>query len=172
MKRKLILMAASVLLFGFASSSQAYVTYNGHNYDYVSGDWYTAEANAIALGGHLVTFNDAAEELWAKATFGGYTFWIGMNDIAVEGSWGWTSGEPVTYTNWGGGEPNNYGNEDWAVMNWGGAGWNDWCSGCSSLGIAEWGGAPSPTPEPGTLVLLGSGLAGLAAWRLRGRKKA
>lgn len=171
MKRKIVLMVASLVLFGFAGSSQAYVTYSGHNYDVVTGDWYTAEANAVALGGHLVTFNDAAEEIWAKATFGNANFWIGINDIAVEGSWVWTSGEPVTYTNWSGGEPNNYGNEDWVVMNWG-YGWNDWCSSCSGYGIAEWSAAPTPTPEPGTFLLLGSGLAGLAAWRLRGRKQA
>lgn len=174
MKRKIVMMVASVMLFGIASSSHAYNTYNGHNYDIVLGDWSTAEANAIALGGHLVTFNDGAEENWVKAIFGtGVHYWIGMNDIATEGSWVWSSGEPVTYTNWSGGEPNNAGNEDWAAMNWG-YGWNDWCHWCSNQGIAEWSNAPAPAPapEPGTLLLLGSGIAGLAAWRMRGRKRA
>ena len=28
-----------------------------------------------------------------------------MTDVAKEGEWNWTSGEPITYTNWARGEP-------------------------------------------------------------------
>ena len=36
-----------------------------------------------------------------------------MNDLDKEGSFKWISGEPVTFTNFRGGEPNNHGgNED------------------------------------------------------------
>ena len=59
------------------------------------------------MGGHLVTVKDGAEQAWLVATFGGGSlYWIGFSDIAAEGSWMWVSGEPVTYTNWAGGEPN------------------------------------------------------------------
>ena len=34
-------------------------------------------------------------------------FSIGFTDQEVEGQWEWISGEPVTYTNWQPGEPNN-----------------------------------------------------------------
>ena len=33
--------------------------------------------------------------------------WIGLSDQAVENNFVWDSGEPVTYTAWGPGEPNN-----------------------------------------------------------------
>ncbi|MBM3841302.1 MAG: hypothetical protein FJ398_25785 [Verrucomicrobia bacterium] len=52
--------------------------------------------------------------------------WIGFNDEAKEGAWLWISGEPVTYINWLNGEPNNSGDEDFAVINFDDLGkWND-----------------------------------------------
>ena len=43
--------------------------------------------------------------------------WLGINDIESEGDWVWETGDPVEYTNWCGGEPNNWGkNEDCVVM--------------------------------------------------------
>ena len=87
--------------------------------------WLQAEANAEEWGGHLVTVNDAEENLWLRNQFGTEEyFWIGFNDIKSEGDWEWVSGEPVTYTNWRTGEPNDKSgdgeSEDAAIMNWGG----------------------------------------------------
>lgn len=177
-KLSAVLVAVGMGLI-MAQGAFAVPTYNAatdHWYDTVSGgqtgNWYTAEAAAVTLGGHLVTINDAAEETWLKNTFGTSLYWIGFTDSAIEGTWQWVSGEAVTYTNWSGGEPNNFGGEDWATMNWG-SGWNDLAPGTSAegypwglyRGIAEW--KTSSVPEPGTLLLLGSGLAGLAAFRKR-----
>jgi hypothetical protein len=96
-------------------------------------NWERAEKQAMEWGGHLVTINDRQEELWLKGQFGQCEyFWIGFNDIALEGNveekneenWEWVSGEPDPYANWSEGEPNNGGREgmpeDAAVMNWGG----------------------------------------------------
>jgi len=106
-------------------------------------NWSQAETQAVEWGGHLVTINDREEELWLRDQFGAHEyFWIGFNDISVEGNWEWVSGEPVTYANWWEGEPNDQsgegGPEDAAIMNWGGSeqideewisyhgnGWND-----------------------------------------------
>ena len=50
--------------------------------------------------------------------------WIGLNDRSVEGTFVWSNGEAVTYTNWTAGEPNNSGNEDCAHI-WSSGTWND-----------------------------------------------
>ena len=45
---------------------------------------------------------------------------------STEGQYGWISGETSPYTNWFPGEPNNSGDEDYVLMNFGQPGkWND-----------------------------------------------
>jgi hypothetical protein len=93
---------------------------NGHIYHLLApSTWMDAEAEAVSLGGHLMTVNDAAEDTWIGEMFLGSTtynqFWIGLNDVQEEGIWRWTSGEPVSYVNWQPREPNNAGGlEDFA----------------------------------------------------------
>lgn len=87
---------------------------NGHTYhllDESSGS--DAQAAAVALGGHLVTIDDAAEDSWVFATFGNYggqgrDLWIGLNDVTVEGQHEWFTGTAVSYTNWAPFQPDNY----------------------------------------------------------------
>jgi hypothetical protein len=50
--------------------------------------------------------------------------WTGFNDRLAEGSFVWSSGDPVTYTNWAGGEPNDMSGEDCAHIQEEGT-WND-----------------------------------------------
>ncbi|MDH7498796.1 MAG: CARDB domain-containing protein, partial [candidate division NC10 bacterium] len=86
-------------------------TYGGHFYLLTEGglSWTAAEAQAQALGGHLVTVNDAAEQQWLWQTFGGFgNLWIGFTDQAVEGTWVWADGSAVSYTNWQTGHPYHY----------------------------------------------------------------
>jgi hypothetical protein len=93
---------------------------NGHHYRLTEPmPWMDAEAQAVLWGGHLVTLNSGEEESWIKQVFGAdQHFWIGFNDIEVEGNWVWVSGMPVVYTNWAEGEPNDFEGEDAAIMNW------------------------------------------------------
>lgn len=92
-------------------------------------DWRKAEAEAQSYpGGHLVSINSAAEQRFLEAVFLASPFtttnayWTGLNDIQTEGVYQWSSGEPLTYTNWELGEPNNasFGtfDEDVMAMNW------------------------------------------------------
>jgi Lectin C-type domain len=177
------LIAAGILAAAGLQTASAAPIFNpatSHWYDFVSGgaagDWAVAEANSVALGGHLVTINDAAEQAWLLSNFGAQDLlWIGFTDAASEGTFVWTSGEAVTYTNWSGGEPNDFASgEDHTVMNWGGGGgWNDYCPGPSTScgvarGIAEW--TRTAVPEPGMLALTLSsiGVMGLVSRRRRG----
>lgn len=103
---------------------------NGHSYKFVTGcgHWHDCEDVAVSEGAHLVTINSEEEQVWLNNTFGmsNWHAWIGFTDELEEGNWVWISGEPVTYTNWLPGEPNNAYEcgEDYAHLGSGGQ-WND-----------------------------------------------
>ncbi len=74
---------------------------NNHSYKRIHCEsWDDAQAKATAEGAHLVSINDAAEQAWLVRVFGTAPYWIGLTDVAKEGEWGWTNGEPATYTHW------------------------------------------------------------------------
>jgi hypothetical protein len=102
--------------------------FNGHQY-YTSNNsmsWQQARIACQNAGGHLVTIGSEAENNFIAQSSGTYR-WIGITDENTEGQWAWVTNEPVTYTRWASGEPNNAnGNEDYAVTNWNANGnWND-----------------------------------------------
>ncbi|KAM9730798.1 C-type lectin domain family 17, member A isoform 3-T3 [Dama dama] len=75
---------------------------------------------------HLVIISNSDEQDFvAKAHGSPRVYWLGLNDINVEGDWRWLDGSPVTLSFWDPQEPNNlYNNENCASMNKGGT-WND-----------------------------------------------
>jgi hypothetical protein len=92
------------------------------------GTWEEAQAQAEAMGGHLVIINNRDEQEWLVRTFysedsSGYlagrfqsspfAFWIGLTDRSVEGTFRWVDGSPLTYHNFAPGEPNNTSPEGW-----------------------------------------------------------
>jgi hypothetical protein len=95
---------------------EGWTGYGGHCYRYFTDkkNWFDARAACQALGGDLASMANAAENDFVhsivipKET----APWIGFNDQGSEGSWQWSDGSAVTFTNWAGGEPNNSGNED------------------------------------------------------------
>ena len=97
---------------------------NGHQYYLLSPTtWTASEAEAITLGGHLVTINNAAENQFIVDTFilNGHVsdpLWIGFSDQMTEGAFVWASGQAVGYTNWQPFEPNDYEGEDYSAINW------------------------------------------------------
>ena len=74
---------------------------NGHTYKKIQcKSWEDARATAVAEGAHLVSINDETEQEWLVETFGQEPFLIGLTHLVNQTEWQWTSGEPVTYTNW------------------------------------------------------------------------
>ncbi|WP_413314216.1 MULTISPECIES: lectin-like protein [unclassified Prochlorococcus] len=98
------------------SHSSDYVRRGDSAYVIVDGPtWEEAEANAIDLGGHLVSINDAKENEWLVENFKDANrspyaevdphspdsdiYWNGLTQAT--GSWEWSSEENLSYTNWG-----------------------------------------------------------------------
>ncbi|XP_070536940.1 perlucin-like protein [Ptychodera flava] len=73
--------------------------------------WADAEQQCNVLGGNLVAINDNVEQAFISsklAAFGsGSWYWIGLSDTESRNQFTWSSGEPVTYTHWGDGQPDN-----------------------------------------------------------------
>jgi len=122
---------------------------NGHFYRPIStGATYT---NARTLSsqqtfkgqtGYLVTITSSSEDQFIFNNVPQSNIWFALTDEVVEGQWridagpeagtliktsnGQTAGNIVgQYNNWAPGEPNNSGNEDYAVTKWNGSQWND-----------------------------------------------
>ena len=203
------------ITFGYSSAIHAasitnltqWASVSGGNNDYFAATtsaltWTDANALAISLGGTLVIITNQSEQNFLDQTFLGSVgsaqannaYWIGLNDIGSKGTYHWTSGAPVNYTNWNVGEPNNAHagiqistGEDYAALNWhylNGYGlntygtWNDLgnngcnnasCSNAQPLkAIIEFTHNPvATTPIPAAIWLVGSGLCVLFGFARR-----
>lgn len=147
---------------------------NGHSYYLLdNSNWTDAEAQAVALGGHLATINDQAENDWLLNLWGsGRNLWLGLNDVAVEGTFVWVSGEASSYRNWHSGEPNGGAGSPYVYMYATGFGgmagqWND-CPNVTSEGVPLHGVVElvDLTPPKRLLVWAGSPnpVAPYASW--------
>jgi hypothetical protein len=141
---------------------------NGHFYRPIStGTSYTG-ARAAALNttfkgqqGYLVTITSADEDAFVFNNVPQTNIWFALTDEAVEGQWridagpeagtliktsnGQTAGNiQGQYNNWAPGEPNNSGNEDYAVTKWNGSQWNDLPNGFSCPYVIEYGTWTNP----------------------------
>lgn len=121
---------------------------NGHYYEYVSTSvqWPVAKANAEntsfnGVRGHLATIKSSAENAFLTSRFP--KAWAGLTDSesfgGSEGNFKWVTGEPLSYTNWYPGEPNDVnGNEDFMEVNFSNGRWNDAFNGYSQGYIIEY----------------------------------
>ncbi len=119
--------------------------FNGHTYcvfDLSSG-WKEAKEYCESLGGHLATITTKEENdfIYQFMKQSGHSdAFFGFTDEAEEGTWQWVTGEPVAFTNWKQGEPNDdAGTEDYAMFYHNYADqWNDWKFGEVTVFICEW----------------------------------
>ena len=87
-------------------------------------------------GGALATVSSLAQQTVLVSVLGGCaSTWIGLSDHDEEGNWEWADGTRSDFRNWGVGEPNNKGNEDFVLLRAGDGRWADASSG-------KGGGAP------------------------------
>lgn len=89
-----------------------------------------AELDCIAQGGHLASIHSNAQQneiVQGALQVADDQWWIGLDDVALEGEFTWTDKSPLNYTGWAGGEPNDAGgNEDCVhIASWAGGQWND-----------------------------------------------
>ena len=84
-----------------------------------------------------MTIDDQAEQDFIYTTFGSNDLWLGMNDVDEEGTWGWSSGDAITYTNWYGAEPNSGDSYDCGYMHYGNGQWYDGYNTWSLVGVVE-----------------------------------
>jgi hypothetical protein len=61
--------------------------------------WTEAQADCMAADAHLVVIGDAAEDAHVDGLLVG-EIWIGLSDVASEGTFAWVTGAPLVYSNW------------------------------------------------------------------------
>ena len=122
------------------------------------GDWFLATITSQAEQEFLV--NNLLQRYEGEFWLGGYQQEGGREP---DGGWAWVTGESWEFTNWFEGEPNQWTGaaEQW-LGTWSNYGWqwNDEHGNTNIRGfVAE---RMIQNPEPGTMILLGSGLLLLA----------
>ncbi len=148
-----------------------YLPSNGHFYRPISaGTTYTgARSAALATTfkgqqGYLVTITSSDEDAFVFNNVPQTNIWFALTDEAVEGQWRIDAGPEAgtliktangqftgniagQYNNWAPGEPNNSGNEDYAVTKWNGSQWNDLPNGFSCAYVIEYGTWTDPANQ-------------------------
>ena len=181
-------LAITLLACGGIAPSQATIIggpfvnpANGHTYYLLDPNtWQASVLEARPHACTLVQIADQAEHDWVYDTFDPLLtdpssfLWMGLNDVVTEGTFVWSNGEPVTYTNWISGQPDNArGNENYGMIFGHTSGdplvfrqWNDLANsvpGIFCYGVIETYTStpppppPAPVPEPASLLALGIG---------------
>lgn len=199
---KLLIASVTVLLAAIGNANAAAVQWsssaggNDHWYEVVAVrngiSWTAANAAAGAAGGYLATITSANENAFVFSLVDSPAFWnqqpggsnlgpwLGGYQTTDAGgaaaNWAWVSGEAFSFTNWSGGEPNNFLEpEDFLAFKCLASNgcradvWNDMPN--DSLNsqfpdnptiayVVEYNRFGNQVPIPGTAILVLAGLAG------------
>ncbi|MBL9120416.1 MAG: hypothetical protein JNL80_10940 [Phycisphaerae bacterium] len=106
---------------------------NGHRYRVVPPMTYDESVAHLAANGYdLVSITSGAEDAWVRHNLlmhvpglPVYDGRIGLNDIATEGTFLWTSGERASFLRWAPGQPNGGTSEDTVLIRGSDGRWED-----------------------------------------------
>ena len=142
---------------------------NGHFYrpisttaTYTNARTLSSQQTFKGQQGYLVTITSSSEDQFIFNNVPQANIWFALTDEVAEGQWRIDAGPEAgtliktangqlngniqgQYNNWAGGEPNNSGNEDYAVTKWGGGSqWNDLPNNFSCAYVVEFGTWTNP----------------------------
>jgi hypothetical protein len=141
---------------------------NGHFYrpistgaTYINARTLASQQTFKGQQGYLVTITSADEDAFIFNNVPQSNIWFALTDEASEARWTIDAGPeagtlikinngqlngniPGQYNNWAPGEPNNSGNEDYAVTKWNGSQWNDLPNHFSNPYVIEFGTWTNP----------------------------
>jgi hypothetical protein len=145
---------------------------NGHFYrpiatgaTYTNAKTLSSQQTFKGQQGYLVTITSADEDAFIFANVPQASIWFALSDAASEARWTIDAGPengtlikinngqlngniPGQYNNWAPGEPNDSGNEDYAVTKWGGGSqWNDLPNHFSCAYVVEFGTWTNPDDQ-------------------------
>jgi hypothetical protein len=145
---------------------------NGHFYrpistgaTYINARTLASQQTFKGQTGYLVTITSADEDAFIFANVPQASIWFALSDAASEARWTIDAGPevgtlikinngqlngniPGQYNNWAPGEPNDSGNEDYAVTKWGGGSqWNDLPNNFSCAYVVEFGTWTNPDDQ-------------------------
>lgn len=185
-----LMTGVAMLALNSVALAEGYVWHSFGSHEYAltlaQDTWLAHEAEAVALGGHLVAINSEAEDRWVADTFDHvYCAHLEGNSLAAQvqigyyynsqaNDWEWISGEPVTYTNLYAGFPElgihayiHEASHGISPYTWNASPWY------SEPGTVDqplaFGVIERTVPEPGSIALLLAGAIGLLAYGQRMR---
>ncbi|KAL7381126.1 hypothetical protein ABVT39_000944 [Epinephelus coioides] len=131
-------MLSLLLLFGLALGAVSspdvklqrgtcpmfWYSFNGRCYKYVATDmtWADAEIFCMSEGAHLVSIHSQDEQNFVRSLIRNFDHaegptWIGISDAHKEGTWMWSDGSAVNFTNWYPGTPDSGDTQNCAYTN-------------------------------------------------------
>ena len=141
---------------------------NGHFYrpistgaTYINAKTLASQQTFKGQQGYLVTITSADEDAFIFNNVPQSNIWFALSDAASEARWTIDAGPeagtlikinngqlngniPGQYNNWAPGEPNDSGNEDYAVTKWNGSQWNDLPNNFNNPYVVEFGTWTNP----------------------------